>query len=133
LTPSSGRRADYPSHNNAFTQGRARSESSGKCSSILLSRQHTTPPKLTESVSGLQNLREEIFKDMLSNFNEGRSKSYYCIAATVIKIEELKQALSRAKEDSYGLDLKSKAKTLHSILDEIAKQEGYYLGLRKKR
>jgi hypothetical protein len=86
-----------------------------------------------EEYKKLQNSREELLKEMLSNYNEGRSKSYYCIAATVIKIEELKQALSKAKEASYGLDLKNKSKVLHSILDEIAKQGGYYLGLRKKR
>lgn len=69
---------------------------------------------------------------MLSNFNEGRSKSYYCIAVTVMKIEELRQALIRAKENSHGFDIKSKSKVLHSILDEIARQEGCYLRLRKK-
>ncbi|SFI42005.1 Protein of unknown function [Tindallia magadiensis] len=85
-----------------------------------------------EEYKRLQNIREEILKDMLDNFNEGRSKSYYCIAATVMKIEELKEALIRAKEKSYGLDIKSKSKVLHFILDEIAKQEKYYLVLRKK-
>lgn len=69
---------------------------------------------------------------MLDNYNEGRSKSYYCIAATVMKIDELKEALIKAKNNSSGLDIKSKAKILHSVLDEIGKQEAYYLGLRKK-
>lgn len=86
----------------------------------------------SEEYKRLQNIREEILKDMLDNFNEGRSKSYYCIAATIMKIEELKEALIRAKEKSYGLDIKSKSKVLHSILDDIAKKERYYLGLRKK-
>jgi hypothetical protein len=63
---------------------------------------------------------------------EGRSKSYYCIAVTVMKIEELKEALIIAREKSHGLDIKGKSKTLHSILDGIAKQEGYCLKLRKK-
>ncbi|MFX4263637.1 DUF3795 domain-containing protein [Pelotomaculum propionicicum] len=85
-----------------------------------------------EEYKKLQNIREEILRDMLSNFNEGRSKSYYCIAVTVMKVEELKQALIRAKENSYGFDIKSKSKVLHAILDETAKQEGYYLRLRKK-
>lgn len=80
----------------------------------------------------LQNIREQILKEMLDNYNEGRSKSYYCIAATVMKIDELKEALIKAKNNSSGLDIKSKAKILHSVLDEIGKQEAYYLGLRKK-
>lgn len=85
-----------------------------------------------EQYKGLQNTREEILKDMLDNFNEGRSKSYYCIAVTVMKIEELKEALIIAREKSHGLDIKDKSKILHSTLDGIAKQGGYYLKLRKK-
>jgi hypothetical protein len=79
----------------------------------------------------LQNTREEILKDMLNNFNDGRSKSYYCIAATIMEIEELEQALSDAKESSVDQDLKAKAKILHKLLDDKAKQKGYFLGLRK--
>lgn len=85
-----------------------------------------------EEYKKLQNIREEILMDMLGDFNEGRSKSYYCIAATVMKIDELKHALVIAKEISSGLDIKSKAKILHAILDEIAEREGYHLKLRKK-
>jgi hypothetical protein len=68
---------------------------------------------------------------MLQEFNEGRSKSYYCIASTVLKIEELKEALDKAKKESKGLDIKEKSKSLHSIFDEIATQKKYYLKLRK--
>ncbi|MGI6649526.1 MAG: hypothetical protein ACOX5W_10880 [Bacillota bacterium] len=58
--------------------------------------------------------------------------SYYSIAATVLTIEELKGALIKASKDSNGLDIKSKSKILHSILDEIGQRKGYFLGLRKK-
>ena len=67
---------------------------------------------------------------MLQEFNEGRSKTYYCIASTVLEIEELKTALKRAREEQK-LDMKEKAKFLHSILDDIAKKKQYYLKLRK--
>jgi len=79
----------------------------------------------------LQKIREHILMEMLKNFNEGRSKSYYCIVATVIEIEELKEALAQAKKESCGLDVKGKSKVLHSILDEIAEKKGYCLKLRK--
>jgi len=45
----------------------------------------------------LQDIREEILNYMLDNFNEGRSKSYYCVAVTVMKIEEINEALVKAK------------------------------------
>ena len=68
---------------------------------------------------------------MLQNYNEGRSKSYYCIAATVLQIEELNAALIQAKRDSSKLDIRDKSKVLHSILDETAKRKHYLLKLRK--
>lgn len=79
----------------------------------------------------VQKIREQLLKDMLKEFNEGRSKSYYCIAATVLEVEELKEALVKAKKNSIGLVVKEKSKTLHQILDEIAKEKGYLLKLRK--
>jgi hypothetical protein len=78
-----------------------------------------------------QNIREQYLKEMLQDFNEGRSKRYYCIAATVLKIEELEAALTRAKRDPAGLDIKDRSRVLHSILDEIAEINQYCLKLRK--
>ncbi|MBU7008656.1 DUF3795 domain-containing protein [Phosphitispora fastidiosa] len=74
--------------------------------------------------------REQLLTEMLNEFNEGRSKSYYCIAATVLKIDELQEALKQAKEGSTGLTIKEKFKLLHSNIDEIAKKN-YYIKLRK--
>jgi hypothetical protein len=77
-------------------------------------------------------LREQLLKEMLQEFNEGRSKNYYCISATILEIEELKNAIIEAKERSKGIeDIKQRSKILHSILDEIAESRNYYLKLRK--
>jgi hypothetical protein len=78
-----------------------------------------------------QKAREQLLRTMLDGFNEGRSKTYYSIAATVLEIEELKAALSQAKAQSRGLGLKEKSLVLHSLLDEIAKHKRYTLKLRK--
>ncbi len=79
----------------------------------------------------LQKTRENLLKEMLQEFNEGRSKSYYCVAATVLEIEELEEILTKAKKDSTGLEIKGKSKVLNSILNEIAERKNYYLKLRK--
>ena len=68
---------------------------------------------------------------MLQYFNEGRSKNYYCIAVTIFEIDELKKALTKAREDSIVLEIKAKSKILHLILDEIAERKNYCLKLRK--
>jgi hypothetical protein len=74
--------------------------------------------------------REYLTKEMVREFNEGRSKSYYCIAVTVMETGESEEALTQAHKLSDGLEIKEKSKVLHSILDEIAKQRNYYLKLR---
>jgi hypothetical protein len=79
----------------------------------------------------IQKIREKLLKEMLQEFNERRSKSYYCVAATVLEIEELEETLNKAKKDSLGLEVKERCEIFHSILDEIAERKNYYLKLRK--
>lgn len=76
------------------------------------------------------NAKEELLRELLSDFNEGRSKSYYCIAATVMTPDELKNALSRAQKESSGPTIKERSKLMHAILDGIAAEQGYLLKLR---
>ena len=84
-----------------------------------------------EEFEKLQKTRENLLKEMLQFFNEGRSKRYYCIAATVFEIDELQQLLNEAQEKSKGLTLKEKSMLLHSLLDSVAQKKGYLLKLRK--
>ena len=79
-----------------------------------------------------QKVREKLLWKLLDGFNEGRSKSYFCLAATILDVGELKEALAEAVANSRGLGVKEKAKLEHSILDRIAEKKGYYLKLRKK-
>lgn len=78
-----------------------------------------------------QKVREQLLMEMLQSFNEGRSKRYYCIAATVLEIEELEAALTEAKRDPAYKDIKSGSRVLHAILDEIAARNQFCLKLRK--
>ena len=50
----------------------------------------------------------------------------------MLNVDELKKAIVKAKSKSKGLDIKEKAKLLHSILGSIATKNKYYLKLRKK-
>jgi len=78
-----------------------------------------------------QIIRENLVKEMLKEFNEGRSKTFYCIASTVLEIKELENALQEAQKQSEGLDIKEKSKVLHQILNRIAEKKHYCLTLRK--
>lgn len=79
----------------------------------------------------LQITREQILKEMLNEFNEGRSKSFYCIAATILEIDELKKILSKAKDLSNGMNMQDKSKVMHLSINNVAKEKNYYLKLRK--
>ncbi len=79
-----------------------------------------------------QKKREELLTEMLQEFNEGRSKSYYCIAASLLTIEELQQATHTARKKTTGLNLKEKARVLHGILDDTARTKHYHLKIRKQ-
>ncbi len=78
-----------------------------------------------------QRIRESLLIGILNEFNEGRSKSYYCIAATVMDIDELNSALEEATAQSKLLSIKDKSRIMHTILDSIALKKGYRLSLRK--
>jgi hypothetical protein len=77
-----------------------------------------------------QKARETILRTMLAEFNEGRSKSYFCIAATVMEVEEMKEAITEARNNSMGMDLKGKSKKLHELLDSCAEKRRCTLRLR---
>jgi hypothetical protein len=78
-----------------------------------------------------QRIRESLLIRFLNEFNEGRSKSYYCIAATVMDIDELKSSFEEVIGDSKSLSIKDKSRIMHSIFDSIAQKKGYQLSLRK--
>ncbi len=78
-----------------------------------------------------QKTREKLLRAMLSEFNEGRSKTFYCIAATMLEIGELESVLEEARAKSVGLDAKAKSEVMHSLLNKIAEKRNYQLKLRK--
>ena len=78
-----------------------------------------------------QIIREELLRKLLLHHNEGRSKSYYCIVATVLEVEELKEALEKAEAITEGMTIKEKSKQMHVLLDMIAEEKNYLLILRK--
>lgn len=78
-----------------------------------------------------QETREKLLRAILTEFNEGRSKTFYCIAATVLEIGELESVLENARAKSKGLDIRVKSEVMHSLLNEIAENKKYLLKLRK--
>ncbi|OLS13292.1 MAG: hypothetical protein RBG13Loki_3075 [Promethearchaeota archaeon CR_4] len=89
-------------------------------------------PKFIEQ----QKQRMTLLERMLSGYNEGRSKSMYCIAATLLPLDKLSAALNEADTKSKNTklettDVKQRAQILHDVLNAIALKEGIELKLRK--
>ena len=78
-----------------------------------------------------QKERERLLLNMLTGYNEGRSKSFFCVAATVLPVEDLEASLSRAARETRGLDPKGKAKALRALLERAAADRDLSLKLRK--
>ena len=88
-----------------------------------------------ESYFEKQEERIALLEEMLSLFNDGRSKSLYCTGASLIPLESLKTALASASNEAEcrGIeDSKSRAKVLRQLLQEAAATEGVSLVLRNK-
>jgi len=83
-----------------------------------------------------QDKRIRLLETMLENFNDGRSKSFFCKAAALLDLTSLENALGdvtrKIKANNIkSNDIKTQAKILRKILNEVAFKEG--MKLTKKR
>ena len=66
---------------------------------------------------------------MIENFDDGRSRSFFCKVAALLDLTSLRSSLDKANqkiktEKIKQNDVKNKAKILKAILNEIALVEG---------
>jgi hypothetical protein len=83
-----------------------------------------------------QKKRIILLEKMLNQYNEGRSKSFYCLSTALLSIEGIEQALDSADKRirNSGIkdnDFKSKAKILKEAIQEIAVKEKIKVKLHK--
>ena len=83
-----------------------------------------------------QNIRINILEKILSEYNDGKSKNYFCIAVTLLDINYLnasiKEAESKIKmENIMEDDKKNKAKILKDILTKYANENNIEIKLDK--
>ena len=76
-----------------------------------------------------QKERIKLLETMIKNFNDGRSKSFFCKAATLLDLMDLGSSLDKAtqkiKTDKVKQsDVKNKSLILKAILNEIALKKG---------
>ena len=81
--------------------------------------------------------RIKLLERMLQDFDDGRSKSFYCIATTLLPVAELETLINEAEHKIKGEkvkadDTKTKAKILRELLNGFAAKGGVELKLRSK-
>ncbi|MFW9971464.1 MAG: DUF3795 domain-containing protein [Candidatus Odinarchaeota archaeon] len=84
-----------------------------------------------------QQIRIELLKELLENFNEGRSKSFFCLATALLPIADLEKALKDSlkrinDEKINSRDLKAKSKIIKEYLTKIAQNKSIDLKLKRK-
>jgi hypothetical protein len=84
-----------------------------------------------------QKERQSILENLLANYNEGRSKSFYCLATALMPVSLIEKAISEAREMMADNqidepDMKSKTRLLKSIIQDLASKSDIDLKLRKK-
>jgi hypothetical protein len=78
-----------------------------------------------------------LLEELLANYNDGRSRSFYCIAVALMPPALLKEAVGKAKAMAAhnkvnDSDIKAKAKILKSFIQDSASKSNIDLKLRKK-
>jgi hypothetical protein len=84
-----------------------------------------------------QRERRLAVQELLENYNDGKSMSFYCSACIVMPVSLINQAMDEMKQrlsDNHidSSDVKAKAKALRTIIQELASKSGIDLKLRNK-
>jgi len=76
-----------------------------------------------------QRRRIKLLESMLSGFDDGRTRSFYCRAAALLDSRVLEGALRAARREVgfSSLDVRAKANLLRALLNERADREGIEL------
>lgn len=79
-----------------------------------------------------QRQRRLTLENLLDNYNEGRSMSFYCIATALMPVELIHTALGEMLRNTGGdnLAMKAKAKALRALIEGLASKSGIDLKLR---
>ena len=79
-----------------------------------------------------QKVRIDILCDFLVNYDDGRSKSFFCQTCALLPVENLQQIHSEAKSISASIELKEKNKLVRKLISETADSLGIDLKLNTK-
>ena len=78
------------------------------------------------------NAKIKILEDLLANYNDGRKKSFFCLAVNLLELADINTVITQiAAETAPEMPLKEKAAIAARLFEEMAAQRGIVLKLRK--
>jgi hypothetical protein len=79
-----------------------------------------------------QKIRMKILLDFLKKYDEGRSKSFFCLCCALLPLDKLVEAQEFAESFNGTIDIREKNKQLKNNLQKIANNLGIVLKLNRK-
>lgn len=73
-----------------------------------------------------------ILDQLLAGYNDGRRKSFYCLAVCLLELDDLRRAFEQIQALLGNLPIKEKAITAVAVLKKTAEASGVVLKLNKK-
>lgn len=86
-----------------------------------------------EAYRAEQETKVRILEWLLQNCNDGRKKTFFCLAVNLLELDDMKRVIEQTKSDTTfaGLSLKEKAAYVASRFQKTADAQGILLKLRK--
>ena len=80
----------------------------------------------------LEREKERFLKKLIDNYDEGRSKSFYCISCQLIPLDKLREVVEDVEiKITEAADIKEKARLTRAAISNVAKSLQTDLKLRK--
>lgn len=78
--------------------------------------------------------KADILELLLSNYNDGRKKTFYCLAINLLELNDIKLVIKQVQEVVLDVDsLKDKASKCANCFNEMARKRDIILKLNKKK
>jgi len=87
-----------------------------------------------EAYNKEQARKAKILRTLLSDYNDGRRKTFYCVAINLLPLPDIEIVMEQVIESTYfnNLPIKEKAEKTVSLFQNLAIQQGLVLRIRKK-
>ncbi|MFT4104144.1 MAG: DUF3795 domain-containing protein [Lacrimispora sp.] len=87
-----------------------------------------------ETYNEEQHQKARILKTLLSDYNSGRRKTFYCVAVNLLPLKDIENVMEQVVKDASFHDrtAKEKEENIASLFQEMAARQGLILKLRKK-